>query len=68
MDFDTWVFNLHPRWGFKTFAIGRGKGKEELARKLGAIHYIDSQSQNAAEDLAKMGGAKVKNPLPSYRI
>jgi len=24
--------------GFKTIPIGRGKDKEELARKLGAIH------------------------------
>jgi hypothetical protein len=24
-----------------------------MARKLGAIHYIDSQSQNAAEELVK---------------
>ena len=45
--------------GFKTIAIGRGKDKEDMVRKLGAIHYIDSQSQNAAEELAKMGGAKV---------
>ena len=30
-----------------------------MARKLGAIHYIDSQSQNAVEELAKVGGAKV---------
>jgi D-arabinose 1-dehydrogenase-like Zn-dependent alcohol dehydrogenase len=47
------------KMGFKTIAIGRGKDKEEMARKLGAIHYIDSQSQNAVEELAKMGGAKV---------
>ena len=44
------------KMGFKTIAIARGKDKEEMARKLGAIHYIDSQSQNAAEELAKMGG------------
>ena len=47
------------KMGFKTIAIGRGKDKEEMVRKLGAIHYIDSRSQNAAEELAKMGGAKV---------
>src|ERR687887_936876 len=47
------------KMGFNTIAIGRGKDKEEMARKLGAIHYIDSQSQNAVEELAKMGGAKV---------
>jgi D-arabinose 1-dehydrogenase-like Zn-dependent alcohol dehydrogenase len=47
------------KMGFKTIAIARGNDKEEMARKLGAIHYIDSQSQNAAEELVKMGGAKV---------
>jgi D-arabinose 1-dehydrogenase-like Zn-dependent alcohol dehydrogenase len=47
------------KMGFKTIAIGRGKDKEELARKLGATHYVDSQSQNAAEELAKIGGAKI---------
>ena len=49
--------------GFKTIAIARGKDKEELAKKLGAKHYIDSQSQNPAEELVKIGkeggGAKV---------
>src|ERR671924_2018219 len=44
------------KMGFKTIAIGRGKDKEEMARKLGAIHYIDSQSQNAVEELVKFGG------------
>src|SRR5215203_5258654 len=47
------------KMGFKTIAIARGKDKEELAMKLGASQYIDSQSQNAAQELAKMGGAKV---------
>jgi D-arabinose 1-dehydrogenase-like Zn-dependent alcohol dehydrogenase len=47
------------KMGFKTIAIGRGKDKEEIVRKLGATHYIDSQSQNAVEELGKLGGAKV---------
>jgi D-arabinose 1-dehydrogenase-like Zn-dependent alcohol dehydrogenase len=47
------------KMGFKTFAIGRGKDKEEMARQLGAIHYVDNRPQNAAEELANMGGAKV---------
>jgi D-arabinose 1-dehydrogenase-like Zn-dependent alcohol dehydrogenase len=47
------------KMGFKTVAIARGKDKEEMVKKLGAIHYIDSQSQNAVEELAKIGGAKV---------
>jgi D-arabinose 1-dehydrogenase-like Zn-dependent alcohol dehydrogenase len=47
------------KMGFRTIAIARGKDKEEMARKLGATHYLDSQSQNVAEELAKMGGARV---------
>jgi D-arabinose 1-dehydrogenase-like Zn-dependent alcohol dehydrogenase len=39
------------KMGFKTIAIARGKDKEEMARNLGAIHYVDSQSHNAAEEL-----------------
>jgi D-arabinose 1-dehydrogenase-like Zn-dependent alcohol dehydrogenase len=45
--------------GFNTVAIGRGKDKESLARKLGAAHYIDSTAQDAAGELQKLGGAKV---------
>lgn len=47
------------RMGFKTIAIARGKDKELLAKKLGAAQYIDSQEQNAAEELKKIGGAKI---------
>jgi D-arabinose 1-dehydrogenase-like Zn-dependent alcohol dehydrogenase len=47
------------KMGFKTVAIARGADKEPLARKLGAVHYIDSQSQDPAKALAKLGGAKV---------
>jgi D-arabinose 1-dehydrogenase-like Zn-dependent alcohol dehydrogenase len=47
------------KMGFKTVAIARGKDKEALAKKLGALHYIDSQAQNPAEELNKLGGAKV---------
>ena len=47
------------KMGFKTIAIGRGKDKEELVRKLGATHYIDSKSQNPVEELVKLGGAKI---------
>ncbi len=45
--------------GFRTVAIARGKDKEALARELGARNYIDSQSQDPAAELARMGGAKV---------
>ena len=45
------------KMGFKTVAIGRGKDKEEMVKKLGAIHYIDSQSQNVAQELVKFGSS-----------
>src|SRR5712671_6664736 len=45
--------------GFKTVAVGRGRDKEELARKLGAHHYIDSGTGDAAAELQKLGGARV---------
>lgn len=44
--------------GFKTVGIARGKDKEALARQLGAHHYVDSQSQDPAAELQKLGGAK----------
>jgi len=47
------------KMGFRTIAIGRGNDKEEIVRKLGAIQYIDSKSQNPVEELSKLGGAKV---------
>jgi D-arabinose 1-dehydrogenase-like Zn-dependent alcohol dehydrogenase len=47
------------KMGFRTVAIARGSDKAPLARQLGAAHYIDSQSQNPAEELTKLGGAAV---------
>ncbi|MFZ0060435.1 MAG: alcohol dehydrogenase [Pyrinomonadaceae bacterium] len=47
------------KMGFKTIAIARGGDKEPLAKQLGAQHYIDSQAQDAAAELLKLGGAKV---------
>jgi D-arabinose 1-dehydrogenase-like Zn-dependent alcohol dehydrogenase len=45
--------------GFKTVALGRGKDKEPLAKKLGAHHYIDSGTGDVAAELQKLGGANV---------
>jgi D-arabinose 1-dehydrogenase-like Zn-dependent alcohol dehydrogenase len=45
--------------GFKTVALGRGKDKEPLAKKLGAHHYIDSDASDAVAELQKLGGARV---------
>jgi D-arabinose 1-dehydrogenase-like Zn-dependent alcohol dehydrogenase len=47
------------KMGFKTVAIARGSDKEPLARELGAHHYIDSQAQDVAAELTRLGGAKV---------
>ena len=45
--------------GFEVAAIARGAETAELAKKLGAHHYIDSTASNPAEALQAMGGAKV---------
>jgi D-arabinose 1-dehydrogenase-like Zn-dependent alcohol dehydrogenase len=47
------------KFGYKVAAIGRGPENAALAKKLGANVYIDSKAKNAAEELLKMGGAKV---------
>jgi D-arabinose 1-dehydrogenase-like Zn-dependent alcohol dehydrogenase len=47
------------KFGYKVAAIGRGPENEALAKKLGAAVYIDSKATNAAEELQKLGGAKV---------
>jgi D-arabinose 1-dehydrogenase-like Zn-dependent alcohol dehydrogenase len=45
--------------GFKTIALGRGKDKEALAKKLGAHQYIDSNVVDTVAELQKLGGARV---------
>ena len=45
--------------GFHTIGIARGKDKEPHARRLGAAGYIDSQAQDPAAELQKLGGAAV---------
>jgi D-arabinose 1-dehydrogenase-like Zn-dependent alcohol dehydrogenase len=47
------------KMGCKTVAIARGTNKEPLARQLGAVHYIDSQSHDPAVELSTLGGATV---------
>ena len=47
------------KFGYKVAAIGRGSENAALAKKLGASVYIDSKKTNAAEELQKMGGARV---------
>jgi D-arabinose 1-dehydrogenase-like Zn-dependent alcohol dehydrogenase len=47
------------KFGYKVAAIGRGPENEALAKKLGASIYIDSKATKAAEELQKLGGARV---------
>ena len=47
------------KMGFETVALGRGKDKEPLAKKLGAQHYIDSDVVDPVIELQKLGGARV---------
>jgi D-arabinose 1-dehydrogenase-like Zn-dependent alcohol dehydrogenase len=47
------------KMGFHTVAIARGSDKAKFASDLGAQHYIDSQKEDVAESLTKLGGAKV---------
>jgi len=45
--------------GYRVVGIGRGPENAALAIKLGAFAYIDSKATKAAEELQKLGGAKV---------
>jgi len=45
--------------GMRTVAIGRGKDKASLAKKLGAHEYIDTSAGAPADALQKLGGAKL---------
>ncbi len=45
--------------GFEVAAIARGTNAAELAKKLGAHHYIDSAATDPAAALQALGGAKV---------
>jgi len=47
------------KFGYKVVAIGRGDENALLAKKLGASVYIDSVSTKPAEELQKLGGARV---------
>jgi D-arabinose 1-dehydrogenase-like Zn-dependent alcohol dehydrogenase len=47
------------KFGYRVAAIGRGPESAALAKKLGASVYIDGESVNAAEELQKIGGARV---------
>ena len=46
------------KMGFDTVAIARGADKEAFVKKLGARVYIDSEKQDPAAELMKLGGAR----------
>jgi propanol-preferring alcohol dehydrogenase len=45
------------RMGFETVAIGRGPDRGDLAKKLGAHHYVDSSTVAITSALQALGGA-----------
>src|SRR5262245_2189712 len=47
------------KMGFRPVAIARGQDKAQFAHDLGALHFIDSQAQDPAAELTKLGGASV---------
>jgi D-arabinose 1-dehydrogenase-like Zn-dependent alcohol dehydrogenase len=47
------------KFGYKVAAIGRGSDSAALAKKLGANFYIDSRATKVAEELQRLGGARV---------
>jgi D-arabinose 1-dehydrogenase-like Zn-dependent alcohol dehydrogenase len=47
------------KFGYRVAAVSRGPENEALAKKLGANLYIDSKASKPAQELQKLGGARV---------
>lgn len=47
------------KMGMKTVAISTSDDKKDLAIKLGAHHFINAKSEDAAKKLQELGGAKL---------
>lgn len=47
------------KMGYHTVALSSSSSKKDLAMKLGAHVYLDGSKVNQAEELGKLGGAKV---------
>ncbi len=47
------------KMGMKTVAISTSDSKKDLAKELGAHHFINSNKEDPSEALQKMGGAKL---------
>ena len=46
------------KFGYRAVAISRGTEAKDLAMRLGAHSYVDSEAEKPAEALQKLGGAK----------
>lgn len=55
--------HLATQWasklGMRVCVLSRGNEKEDLARRLGAHHFVDTASKDAAKELTRLGGAKL---------
>ncbi|TCD67486.1 hypothetical protein EIP91_012347 [Steccherinum ochraceum] len=47
------------KMGYRVVALSSGPSKEEISMQLGAFKYLDGSKVNQAEELKKLGGAKV---------
>src|SRR5262249_29265220 len=47
------------RMGFHTVAVARGADERSFAQQLGAAEYVDSDAEDAATALNRLGGAQV---------
>jgi D-arabinose 1-dehydrogenase-like Zn-dependent alcohol dehydrogenase len=47
------------KFGYRVVAISRDDDSKDLALKLGAVAYLNSDATDAAAELQRMGGAKV---------
>lgn len=47
------------KMGMRTVAISTSDDKKDLAKELGAHHFINTDEKDAAEELQKLGGAKL---------
>jgi len=47
------------KMGMKTVAISHSDDKQDLAKKLGAHHFINTGQKDGAEELQKLSGAKL---------
>jgi D-arabinose 1-dehydrogenase-like Zn-dependent alcohol dehydrogenase len=45
--------------GFNVVALSSSDSKKDLAKELGAQHYVDGSKEDQAEALQKLGGAKI---------